>query len=471
MTESANYYLRVRGKVKGPFDLEGLHTLVRRGILSRVHELSTDGKTWITAGRYAELFETEAAIRARSQPSEAEPTEESPPEESASAAASPADAGADAQYYYSQNGSAVGPVGLPILRLLAGNGTIQPDDLIWRENADAGIPARQVPALATILSSRGGHAETGGRRQLDDPMVLDRRSLVREVTRVDRLSGAIGLSVGIGLLICLNLPWFFVEGKPAWWWDLYRVPGSENFATLLTALVLAAVCSCVVAPVVRGTARGIIYMSLIGLCLLFLIVALAPSQPGPTTDFGLLASACLAGLIAICAFRPVAPNFAPARVVQGILSGVVLLDSLMTMFLWMSEEKGMAGAPGSVIFGIILAFTAMICGLTAGILGFAGLRANFNSALNHATWACALAAAVLPAIAILAVTAGAMQMIVGPLRELQHSDLQIAQMHGVIVGGILRSIAIIYGCLAVLGIGLLEVLMNLYAQPRLRAAA
>ena len=49
-------YLRVRGRVLGPYDQEKLQSLVRRGQLSRMHEVSTDGANWVRASTYAELF-------------------------------------------------------------------------------------------------------------------------------------------------------------------------------------------------------------------------------------------------------------------------------------------------------------------------------------------------------------------------------------------------------------------------------
>ena len=49
-------YLRVRGRVLGPYDEEKLKSLVRRGQLSRMHEVSTDGANWVRASTYAELF-------------------------------------------------------------------------------------------------------------------------------------------------------------------------------------------------------------------------------------------------------------------------------------------------------------------------------------------------------------------------------------------------------------------------------
>src|SRR3954466_13665047 len=58
-------YMRVRGRVLGPYEPEKLQALVRRGQLSRLHELSTDGVTWERASNYPELFTTNVELPAQ----------------------------------------------------------------------------------------------------------------------------------------------------------------------------------------------------------------------------------------------------------------------------------------------------------------------------------------------------------------------------------------------------------------------
>ncbi|HEX4054692.1 MAG TPA: hypothetical protein VHX86_10545 [Tepidisphaeraceae bacterium] len=71
----SGFFLRVRGKVSGPFDLPGLQKLVRRGMLSRIHEISSDQVTWNTAGEFEDLFPTTPPAPApRPEASDAEST-------------------------------------------------------------------------------------------------------------------------------------------------------------------------------------------------------------------------------------------------------------------------------------------------------------------------------------------------------------------------------------------------------------
>ena len=57
------YWIRVRGQVKGPFEEEQLQALVRRGQLSRIHEISADGDSWLRAEEYPQLFLSAVPVR------------------------------------------------------------------------------------------------------------------------------------------------------------------------------------------------------------------------------------------------------------------------------------------------------------------------------------------------------------------------------------------------------------------------
>ena len=50
------YYVRLRGKVSGPFDLATLQRQARQGQVSRLHQVSTDQVTWRGAGTVQGLF-------------------------------------------------------------------------------------------------------------------------------------------------------------------------------------------------------------------------------------------------------------------------------------------------------------------------------------------------------------------------------------------------------------------------------
>src|ERR1700691_4765168 len=57
MSESG-FFTRVRGRVSGPYSIDALRRMVRQGLLSRVHEISSDRATWNRASDYEDLFPT-----------------------------------------------------------------------------------------------------------------------------------------------------------------------------------------------------------------------------------------------------------------------------------------------------------------------------------------------------------------------------------------------------------------------------
>jgi hypothetical protein len=54
--DPSRWYLRVRGKIHGPFTLEGLKNLRDRGQLGAAHEVSQDRRSWAPASAVQELF-------------------------------------------------------------------------------------------------------------------------------------------------------------------------------------------------------------------------------------------------------------------------------------------------------------------------------------------------------------------------------------------------------------------------------
>ena len=180
-------YIRVLGRVKGPFEWEKLRILVKRGQLSRIHEVSVDGQAWVKATEYPELFKADlselaqpggpndlAASHAAAGPAPVtdepvvapERVVEQPIEE-------PSVAGEEAfqvepgvsvteEWFYDQNGSPVGPVSFGTLQQLVASGQIFAQGRVWKEGmvdwaaaeTIAGLVAPQQPQV-----HHGGFAE------------------------------------------------------------------------------------------------------------------------------------------------------------------------------------------------------------------------------------------------------------------------------------------------------------------------
>ena len=151
-------YLRVRGRVLGPYDQEKLQSLVRRGQLGRMHEVSTDGTNWVQASSYPELFVGAPAKMPAPEPSDSAPSQgqqaaahmEIPlaGESSAAALARPKAASSPGRlWYYEHAGMENGPVQESVLRQLLLKGQMDPELLVWNETMPQWVAASQIPGL------------------------------------------------------------------------------------------------------------------------------------------------------------------------------------------------------------------------------------------------------------------------------------------------------------------------------------
>jgi len=50
------YYVRLRGQTSGPYDLPTLQRQARHGLISRLHQVSSDGTSWRAASSVEGLF-------------------------------------------------------------------------------------------------------------------------------------------------------------------------------------------------------------------------------------------------------------------------------------------------------------------------------------------------------------------------------------------------------------------------------
>jgi len=140
-------YIRIRGRVLGPYDQEKLQSLARCGQLSRMHELSQDATNWVHASAYPELFVVEdRSLPAVSQqvPGEARDgvQRQGPP---------PVPSGR--RWWYRKNGSEAGPVDETTLQQTLASGGLGPDDLVWTDGMPQWVPARQAPGLLPVQSA------------------------------------------------------------------------------------------------------------------------------------------------------------------------------------------------------------------------------------------------------------------------------------------------------------------------------
>lgn len=130
--------------MQGPFDLEKLQLMVRRGQLGRMHELSRDGATWSRAAEFPEIFEAAKAV-AQAKLNESRRFETVSP--AASAAPQTPNPATEGPWYYAVAGKECGPLEFPALRELAARGDIRPDTLVWTPRLTSWMPVGEVSGL------------------------------------------------------------------------------------------------------------------------------------------------------------------------------------------------------------------------------------------------------------------------------------------------------------------------------------
>lgn len=142
---SVRLYVRVRGRVRGPFDEEKLRALAKRGQLSRIHELSEDGEHWTRAADNLDLFPPSSAIETKPL---AAPTPASQPQVQSAVAAN-LEPDVRAWYYESKDGGSDGPIGTAELVQHLATGRIPSDRNVWCQEIGEWTPANTVPELAS----------------------------------------------------------------------------------------------------------------------------------------------------------------------------------------------------------------------------------------------------------------------------------------------------------------------------------
>jgi uncharacterized protein DUF4339 len=131
--DGATYYIRVRGRVQGPFDLEQLKKLRQRGQFSRAHEVSPDQATWQSASILDAVF----ASPKRAAPAKVEPVIEEVTEGVAVGEKVPNPpthtSSTQPTWHYTVGEEQYGPVTLLELRKLVVSGEVMETDLVWKE--------------------------------------------------------------------------------------------------------------------------------------------------------------------------------------------------------------------------------------------------------------------------------------------------------------------------------------------------
>lgn len=144
-------FIRFRGRVQGPFGLEQLLALNKRGQFGRAHEISVDRMNWSSAAALESVFpptikkpkqlakSADKDLTLAIDTSEANPASPKP---------------AKPVWHYSVGTENYGPITLIELRGLLANGQLNPADPVWKVGMDDWVPAGELTELKTNQSRK-----------------------------------------------------------------------------------------------------------------------------------------------------------------------------------------------------------------------------------------------------------------------------------------------------------------------------
>ena len=136
-TELDRIYIRFKGRVLGPLTILKASELVKRGQITRQHELSPDGSVWKPASEFTNLFPEKAV---GTKPGTKNNDDYKLQSDAVLPDSSTAPASA-AQWYAHFDGSNQGPVDDLALKNWITTGKVTPDTLIWRQGMESWIAA------------------------------------------------------------------------------------------------------------------------------------------------------------------------------------------------------------------------------------------------------------------------------------------------------------------------------------------
>jgi sorbitol-specific phosphotransferase system component IIC len=149
---SEKYFVRFKGRVLGPLTAAKTAELVKRGQISRMHELSPDRQTWLKAEEFPEFFPAKSGSTS-----------------SISADDSNASTTAEASWYAQINDESKGPGSETQLRAWVAQGIVTADSLIWTTGLDEwGAASDLRPDLFATASVQEMTASTSSTSQRDE---------------------------------------------------------------------------------------------------------------------------------------------------------------------------------------------------------------------------------------------------------------------------------------------------------------
>ncbi len=395
------YYIRSRGRVTGPFALDALKQMARRGRLGRSDHVSLDRTSWEGAeslGLFASAATVEQAQVARDEEAFVlEPRNAS--------SATPTELGTG--WLYAQNGTAVGPLPANVLTALAQNGTLQSDDPVWQVGAEVAAPARQTPFLAPFFTSPSNKATSNGQRLVSNAYLrsIDRGQSIALIVR------------GVAMTLFVMLPFsVFKAGDQleiVWWWDLFRSGLNVGIGVVHLIALLAGIAVVVLAATLTKIPRAASLMAVSGVVMMVWMVlwgAIAMDSPEPLNllvFLGVVPALYLVSSINLFRLNSGAGATDAGKLTQGLCAGLLLLICMLWIITNVLALTSLpADVPGWAIAALIMSLAAAGSAVTAGVLSLVDLKPRYSRGILVGSVVCCWAAAATLATALFVLMAG-----------------------------------------------------------------
>jgi hypothetical protein len=164
---AGQWYVRMQGRVLGPFNPSQLASLRDRGRLTLEHEISQDRRSWIKAAEMQSVFARAAQPQPQPHPAPARAVELEWPVSSAAEEPAPAQFSAAAPaetslaWFVARGDSHQGPMSHADVQRMINTGELGTSSLVWKQGMANWQPAAQVPDFrfgAAAAAAAGGAA-------------------------------------------------------------------------------------------------------------------------------------------------------------------------------------------------------------------------------------------------------------------------------------------------------------------------
>ncbi|WP_437193414.1 GYF domain-containing protein [Planctomicrobium sp. SH527] len=202
---SPRHFVRISGKILGPFGQDQLRSLRSRGRLHADHEVSVDRRTWLPATSLVELFGEPAGAKQSNSSTSATVPEDSPSSKSV-------------EWFYAIGDEQQGPVTFSDLKKLAARGELTHRDMVWHSGLVEWIPAGDQPGLISSPRSSSRQRSAGSLANENTPgqsqtflwsLVLQQLRVHFAATQLQQFVRSLSAAGGFSLTLAMYLELMF----------------------------------------------------------------------------------------------------------------------------------------------------------------------------------------------------------------------------------------------------------------------